>query len=223
MPNYAPRVTCMWSDCSGIIKEWSDSCQSMVVYEHDADEEISSPHLHMVMLECKFKTPEALKRIFLKSKNVSKTGNALWSWEHKDYPNPDLKFITYMSKGTLRPVFVKNILPAVIEEHRLQWKDPTPKGTLLTERKESTKTKRELCDMISAHYKKVQEQEQHVCIEAIAKSIVSITINVLREHKIVFCKRKIQEYRDTVMGDFHPTTFTNFVNEDIFRFIKYNG
>jgi len=213
----------LWSDVSGAIKEWADTCQQMVVYEHDADEEIQTPHLHMVMIDCKYKTPEALKRSFLKKYFTDKKGNALWSWEHKDFPSPDLKFITYMSKGTLRPKFVKNVLPADIEELRLQWKTPTPKGTLLTERKESTKTKRELCDIILALYKKDNEEHQHVCIEAIAKSIVSITLKVLGEHKIVFCKRKIQEYRDTVMGEFHPGTFTNFVNEDIFRFVKYNG
>ena len=125
MPNYAPRVSIPFADLSGVLSLWSEVSEKMVVYEHAADEEVSTTHVHLIMINCKYATPEALKRMFYANINTERKGNDLWSWTHKDFPNPDLSFIGYMSKKDLRPVFQKNILPAEVEEWKLKWSKPT--------------------------------------------------------------------------------------------------
>lgn len=216
MPNYAPRVSLSYADMSGVVQEWSQACKAMVVYQHEPDKEVNRVHLHMVMLDCKFKTAEALKRQFLSRVKTERKGNELWSWEHKQFPNPDIKFITYMSEGKLAPVFVKNISPDTIEELRLQWVvyESTPKGESLSEKKEATKTKYELVqDMI----KEINNEDVIGLGERqLADYVVRVVLRVLRKNRIVIGRYKIREYRDAVMyyreGADH--SFLNFVNQD---------
>lgn len=127
--SYAPLLRCAYNDLSGIIQVWADSCTQMAVYEHEADEKVKTTHVHMIMLGCIYKTPEALKRAYYKmfpEFDTSK-GNGFWSWVNEEWDVPDINFITYMSKGKLAPKFVKNIPAEVIEELREKWSEPTPK------------------------------------------------------------------------------------------------
>lgn len=121
MPNYAPRISLPYYDMSGVIEMWANSCARMAVFEHEADEEVNTTHVHMIMMECKYATAEPLKREFRKIIDTTRKGNELWSWEHKKHPNPDITFIKYMTKGKLRSVFLKNISPAEVEEQRALW------------------------------------------------------------------------------------------------------
>lgn len=195
MVNYAPRLSMDYSDVSGVIEEWATSCEKMVVYQHSADKEVSRNHLHMVMINCKYKTPEPLKRQFYSRVSTERKGNDLWSWVHDKYPNPDLSFITYMSEGNLRPVFVKNVLPAEVEEYRSKWIETTPKGSLLTERKESKKSKYELLQEMLIEVEKIKSVDG----SSILNEIVEIVFAVLRKNKIVVGKFKIRDYRDSIM------------------------
>lgn len=213
MPNYAPRVSLSYADMSGVIEEWSQSCKEMVVYQHDPDKDVNRVHIHMVMIDCKYKTAEALKRQFHSRVETDLKGNALWSWEHESYI-PDISFVTYMSKGELAPVFVKNILPARIEELRLQWKEPTPKGKLLTEKKESQKTKYDLLHDMNSEID--IERCNGMSNRVLADYLVSVVLKILRKNRIVVGRYKVREYRDALMytrEDFIPR-FINFVNED---------
>lgn len=227
MPNYAPRVSVCYADMSGVVHDWSETCEKMVVYQHDADAEVPRTHLHFLIVNCKHKSPEALKRKFHSRVETDLVANELWAWTHKDYPNPDEGFIPYMTKGNLAPVFVKNFSPDELEAARAKWIEPIPKGKcLLTDEKEDTKkpkkkTRRELVDIISARYKALEQK--HELFEKIADQITKIVIEVLNEEKAIFRRSKVQEYRDTVMGEHHKLKFLNFANEDIYKYVKYNG
>jgi hypothetical protein len=93
---------------SGVIELWADTCDTLIVYEHEADEQVKTTHCHLLMTGSKYKTAEPLKRLFYKTypQYKSSDGNGLWSWCNKDYPCPDFGFIDYMSKGVLEPKFV---------------------------------------------------------------------------------------------------------------------
>lgn len=123
MPNYAPRVSLPYNDMSGVIAVWSQSCSSMVVYEHEADVDVPTTHVHMIMIDCKYKTAEAMKRIFYELVPTTRKGNELWSWHHQKFPNPNLTFITYMTHGVKRPSYVNNVTEQEIEEYRALWVD----------------------------------------------------------------------------------------------------
>jgi len=117
MYHHAIRITLPYEDCSGIISLWADRCNAVVVYQHDADEEISKTHVHIGLLGCETKS-EALKRMW---KDAPGKGNEFWSW--KDWDGED-KYLTYMSKGTLRAKYVKNISEDRLEKSRQSWVEP---------------------------------------------------------------------------------------------------
>lgn len=213
MPNYSPRVSLAYADVSGVLETWSHSCEKMVVYEHQRDAQVSRTHIHALMINCKYKTPEPLKRQFCSAVDTSSKGNELWSWVSK-YGVPDEKFITYMSKGILRPVFVKNFIPAEVEEFRLQWVQPTPKGSSLTEKKESTKTKYDLVQEMMQHVN--DEEVNGMCSRYLADYLVRVVLNTLRKNRIVVGRYKVREYRDALLyyKDNMEKRFINFVNED---------
>jgi len=104
----------------------------MAVYEHPADSGCKRTHCHILIEQCKVKD-DALRRGLYKALPAEKRkGNDLWSWEHKKWkdkhPNQqyDDNMLTYMSKGSLAPSFVKGYSPALVEERKKQWKITTP-------------------------------------------------------------------------------------------------
>lgn len=131
MPNYAPRVSMSYDDVSGVIQVWADSADKVAVFEHPADEDVNSTHVHLILIGCKYKTAEPLKRQFNAITQTTRKGNELWSWEHKDHPDPDIGFLKYMSKGSIAPKYLKNISEQEVEHWRQQWKPNTPKAPSL--------------------------------------------------------------------------------------------
>lgn len=153
MPNYAPRVSLSYNDLSGVVALWSQSCARMAVYEHEADEEVPTTHVHLIMIDSKYKTAEAMKREFYRFIQTDRKGNELWSWHHRTNSNPDITFLTYMSKGQLRPKFTKNITPAEVEEHRALWVDhkKTPVASSTDEQIKKL-TKYEIVKAVQAYF-----------------------------------------------------------------------
>lgn len=120
--SHAVRVTLPYADCSGVISIWASRCASAVVYQHDADEEVSKTHVHIGLGGCEVKE-EALKRLW---KNAPGKGNEFWSWKPWD---GETKYLTYMTKGVLQPVFVKNISEDLLEKSRQEWAEPVKAAT----------------------------------------------------------------------------------------------
>lgn len=144
--NHAIRITLPYSDVSSILSLWADRSDKVVAFQHSADEEISKTHVHIALYGCEVKS-EALKRMWV---DVPGKGNEFWSWkEAKPWPKQsdewilevmksdavkdeeaklqlyeDLKYLTYMSKGSLRPLFEKNISRAILERSRQLWVEP---------------------------------------------------------------------------------------------------
>lgn len=130
--------------------EWSNECESIIVYEHEQDSKVKKTHCHILMMSCQVKD-EAFKRKFKKLYNTDRKGNDLWSWEHKNRANPDISMITYMSKGKLAPVFVKNISPSLVDELRQKWVVLTPASSVASDSKKSKDKSKEfysICERV---------------------------------------------------------------------------
>lgn len=129
MPNYAPRVSMSFMDLSGIIEIWSQSCEKLIAYEHEADEEVAKTHVHFLMINSTYATAEQYKRQFYDIVHTHEfgeerpKGNDLWAWKHKDYPNPDVTYITYMGKGSLLPKFNKGFDLEIVQRYVNMWED----------------------------------------------------------------------------------------------------
>jgi len=133
--SYAPRVSMSYVELSELLKIWSESCESIIVFEHDKDEEIQTTHCHILMLGTCYATAEPFKRKFHEIIKTDRKGNELWSWFHKDFPVPDLSFIRYMGKGSLRPsYYAGRITIETIMEYVGKWTDHTDKKEVITKK-----------------------------------------------------------------------------------------
>jgi hypothetical protein len=158
MPNYAPRISIPFETLEPVFKLWAESCTAIAVYEHDADEEIQTTHCHVLMIDCKYSTAEALKRVFYATLPglKAKKGNDLWAWAHKDYPNPDLGFITYMSKGKLTAKLIKNIPGSTLEELKGKWVEADKPDTT------SDKLSHKLVQMVITRFAPFESFEDYI-------------------------------------------------------------
>lgn len=88
----------------------------LVVYQHDADEEISRTHIHALMENVNPST-DTLKRWVKEALGVSEFSR--YDWAFPALKNRD--FITYMSKGKLEPSLIHNISVEEVTAFRAKW------------------------------------------------------------------------------------------------------
>lgn len=217
MPNYAPRVSLSFNDMSGVIRMWSNSCDKMVVYEHEADEDVKTTHVHMIMINCKYKSQDTLCNQFRKLIDIDLKGNSLWSWEHKDFKNPDEDFITYMSKGCLEPVFIKNMTNGDIEKYKSRWKNYEKKVAVpigqIVEARVTQKTKWELLNIMNHEIQLYQQQHpNHMITKEIRNRII---VQVLKEEKQVIGLYKVQEFSYAFSLHFDTEVFLDALNNSM--------
>lgn len=117
---FAVRITREFS----VIKPFFDKVISvhpqsvLVVYQHDADEEVSRTHIHALMENVNPST-DTLKRWIKAECGLTDISRYDWSFKSLE----DRKFITYMSKGTLQPVLVHNIAYEEVTALASEWKE----------------------------------------------------------------------------------------------------
>lgn len=217
MPNYAPRITLPYDDVSGVISVWSGYCDQMAVYEHDADLEVNKTHVHMIMINCSFKTAEPLKRRFYEQIKTDRKGNDLWEWEHKNYPNPDIGYIKYMSKGTLTAKFVKNISEQVLEEWRQKWTPDIPKAPILRQTSLDEDAKKKLTKyavvlevvklILAKHPTATEVQKQAILIDADSDSVLKNIRKVLIQDNQVLGLYKVIDIYDAYVMYYQKEKF----------------
>lgn len=125
-----------------VINDWSDKVGKILCYEHQGSE-TEKIHVHLLIMESPVKD-ERLKRIA--RARIELSGNEDWSWKKCDM-NKVKEYMTYMTKGVLRPVFVKNFSTAEVEEARSRWVEP--KGN---DNSPATSQKRDELDIMEEDY-----------------------------------------------------------------------
>lgn len=112
--SFAPRVTVDYQTLIPVVEAWAKVCTRVAVYEHAADTNVSRTHCHFLMMGCRVKE-ERLKRMFKEIlPALPAKGNEFWKWSSAT--TPDESFLTYMSKGELRPKYLKNFSDETVEE-----------------------------------------------------------------------------------------------------------
>lgn len=206
--NLAIRVSRPYGD----IHEWCEElkAEKKIVFQHDADDEVSRTHIHMLVIGSSIK-PDALKYRFKKLYgDIDKTD---WSFVNsfkeggKSVPiSPDSsdKFITYMSKGHLTPVLSVGYDPFKILELSQQWKDPkttalkTEGGKFVRVPKEikedsKKKTKRDLIEIMVCKGKDEDVDPSDTT------AVVRLIREVLVKHNEVLGMYKVMDYYDGYM------------------------
>lgn len=130
----AIRLTLEWND---MLHEYFDRFDRAVVYQHNADEEVSRTHVH-ALVETDV-TTDTMKNHLQKILGYRLPASD-WSFvsKLKRLPVED-KFITYMSKGKLEPVYTKGFTAEEIERYKSDWIERTEPGPANTTDKDGLK------------------------------------------------------------------------------------
>lgn len=132
MSNYAVRITRSYAELGRGINGVALLCDKALVYEHvgSATEKV---HVHMMLVgvRCDKKT---VQKCF---SYMAFKGNKDWSWKTKDAkygPVEDsVKYITYMTKGKLDPVYNKGYSQEQVEEAKASWVDMKKKSAAVVD------------------------------------------------------------------------------------------
>lgn len=192
MTSYAIRLTFPYTEVQAIIEQFAKSSEGIVVYEHAADAEVSRTHVHMLILRCTVST-DTLKNYIKRVKGrVDKN-----DWSFKTADSDTEKYITYMSKGVLDPVYVYDITTEYIDECKRKWIDPTVSRVKLA----NGKLVKEVDD--SSNVSKRQLVEEMVATIGDSESCTRIILDgirkVLIQHRIVVGMYKVMDYYDAYM------------------------
>jgi len=197
--NYAIRVTNSYQELASFVDHLVTCCDKVVIYEHKSNR----VHIHGLLINCKVST-DTLKNYVKRSLGVTTFPKSDWSFKTLYEGNPvDDKFIIYMSKGDLQPVYVRGYSDAEIEQYKSQWVDRPKKRKELTQYKlkyenpkEAKVRQNEMIDMILQRCKENQIKQPRQILEVIRQV-------VWKECKTVAGRYKIRDYYDVVTMDMH--------------------
>lgn len=153
--------------------EWLERipCKRLIAYKHEADEEVSRDHYHLVVMETDV-TTQSLKNWLVEAlgHKVPKT-----DWSFKNCNNED-KCVTYCTKGKLEPYYTKNYDKEYIDERKGAWAAPhTPKvvdGKFVRQISEkATKSRRQMLEEIIAELPEGCSNVERI-LEAIRKVLM---------------------------------------------------
>jgi len=119
MATIALRISRTFNDLSGIMLCF-EGIPNVLIYQHDADEDITRTHCHFLLEKSPIDTEGLKKRIL---KIVKFFGNSDWSTSQKEYTSSE-KYISYMSKGILEPVYNKGYETTHIDTLKALWLIP---------------------------------------------------------------------------------------------------
>lgn len=188
--SYAIRISRSYDD----VFAWVDNIEAdkVVVYEHEADDEVKRTHIHMLLVGSKLK-PDGMKARYKKLiGDIDKTD---WSFKSCG-ANPE-GFVTYMSKGALAPKLAKGMTAERIMELTGEWKEPERKTTVTLQdgkfvRNVDTvpkKTKSQMLEQMRSRLSDTSSTRERLL--AIRK--------VLMENNEVIGQHKMKDYYDSLM------------------------
>jgi len=140
------------------ISEWVEAlpCERIIVYEHQADEEINRTHIHFYITKCEIK-PDAMKSRFRTKYGAIDKGDWAFALQQKNGEALNEGAITYMSKGSLQPVYNKGWTAEEIQPLKMLWQPPAKTmlkavdGKLVRVVDESSKkTRKQLLELMCA-------------------------------------------------------------------------
>lgn len=116
---FAVRITRTFDELKPFFVKFAAHKDSLcLVYQHDADEDVSRTHCH-AMLTGTVASTDTLKR-WVKDV-VGPVEKHDWSFTRC---REEAKYVTYMSKGKLDPVFCQGIDAEKVAALRAEWKEP---------------------------------------------------------------------------------------------------
>jgi len=117
MAHYSLRVSREYSVLKSLVEHIAEKSSKVLIYQHDADDEISRTHIHVAIFGYTMSKPTLINKM---TEYVPEWvgGNADYcckKWDGK------IKYITYMTKGNISPSYIKEYTSEELEEARSLW------------------------------------------------------------------------------------------------------
>lgn len=203
---YFCRITVPYEMLKEAFTVIGDTTDKLVVYQHEAPKK--KTHCHF-LIDWSFST-DTLKNRFKRYVAITDKGNTFWTFKttYKPYKHyneipVDDGSITYMSKGSLEPSYVKGFTQDEINKLKGEWIDyvnrrDTTQSALTRYIKKETAQESKLRkdEMIQQIVKYVKESED-TSVENVVKLIRQV---VIVEQKTVLGRYQVRDYYDTVMA-----------------------
>ena len=169
MKNFAFRVSSLYDETKEHLANLFELCEKVAIYQHDADEEISRTHIHGLLIGCT-KGEDTIRNRFFKGKYQSADYELKTRYEVKEglmqvkrKYDVDEKYIIYMSKGVLDPMFLKVFTKEETDAFKAQWKNHKEKKEDRSEvKKKKPLNMMEACRLIVEDELKYTIDEAHV-------------------------------------------------------------
>lgn len=180
------RLSEMWAKLGGVTDK-------LVVYEHTQ----GRVHCHALVVGTTVST-DTIKNWTKKSLGVTAFPKSDWSFKAAEQEHD--RYVTYMSKGSLHPKFLKGIHEDEVDQLRLMWVEPLPKVRrgeltqykLKTENpKEAKARQNDMMDQVIQRLKEKGDYTPRDILETIRQVVVI-------EHRTVTGRYKMRDYYDYV-------------------------
>lgn len=116
--HYQVRISRPWSDVSGVILNLYKKAQSGFVFQHDADEEVNRTHIHAYMFNINLKydaISDRVKKLGFKGNSDFAISGSCGGKMNRRPLDVSGAWIYGTKEEALRPVWVENISPAIVE------------------------------------------------------------------------------------------------------------
>lgn len=194
------------------VKDWIQNLkgESIIVYQHEADTEVSRTHVHLLLMVSGIK-PDAMKARFKTLYGSIEKTDWMFAVSYKDKATGEQipitqetasKCITYMSKGKLTPCYSVGYDPDIVLQLTQKWVEPVKKLTTANGKfirvtddvaEKPKKTKRTLIEVMLDRGKDQDLDGQDT------RKVLAMIRQVLIENNEVVGMWKVMEYYDAWM------------------------
>jgi len=204
MPPIFIRLTREWT----VLKDFVEglACSRIAAYEHEADEEVKRTHVHFY-IEDYPNTIEGFKKSLKKHLDTTTYDRSDWSFKslNKDGSPVNSSSITYMSKGTLQPVFVKGFTQEQLNTFMEQWVE-RPQRSYQTKlafvtRETPSEAKKRKNDLVAEMILLLNEMKPKDTGNLkwhSSRTTVEAIIRVLNNNHVIFGRYQVRDYYDTI-------------------------
>jgi len=196
--NVAIRVSVPFADLDKFCDLIRSQCTSCIIYEHQS----SRVHIHGLIKGCKVST-DTLKNYVKRSLAVTSFPKTDWSFKTQfEGGDIDDRFITYMSKGILDPVFLHNCDDESIAILKSKWvpvvkqrKAEMVQYKLKIENPRESKIRQnEMMDMVKQRCSELGYKRGRPVLEII-RQVVYV------ENRTIVGRYKLRDFYDYVVSD----------------------
>lgn len=221
------RIHRTYEELEPWVQNLSEKCEKLVVYEHEADEEVNRLHCHIMIIGYNT-SDETMKQQVIKVLGA-RPDKTDWAWD----PNVRSEFdsIAYMSKKDLHAKFVKGVSADIIAECSAKYVPKSEYGKrngktqykVITEKPEvSKKRQNDLLDEMIKRYKSGYPMDKYLEDSTYpfkAAFVINVILEVLNENRVIFGRYKVRDYFDTICARMWTLRFQNIMEQTMIGFV----